>query len=342
MRKGKDQDWWTFIAWSLRLVGKVRKPVSLKGCHVRIFVTGGTGLVGRMLIPQLLNRQDTVVCVTRNPARARAVLPAEVSLIGADPTLVGDWLDRMLTCDAVVNLAGEPVATGRWTKKKKSRIRRSRLAVTGHIAEALARSDRQMVLVNASAVGYYGDRGADALTEDSEPGHDFLARLAVEWEHTAAKAEKEDIRIALLRIGIVLAPEGGALEQMVPPFRWGVGGPLGSGKQYFPWIHIQDLVRIILYTLDNETMRGPINAVVPNPPPQKEFAAALAASLGKSSRLATPALALHLLLGEKVDMILASQRAVPNVLKANGFRFAFGEMDKALADLFPALSQSPQ
>jgi uncharacterized protein (TIGR01777 family) len=197
-----------------------------------------------------------------------------------------------------------------------------------------------LVLVNASAVGFYGDRGADALTEDDEPGQDFLARLAVEWEHTAAKAEKDKIRIALLRIGVVLAPEGGALAQMVRPFRWGIGGPLGSGNQYFPWIHIQDLVRIILFTLDNEAIRGPVNAVVPNPPQQKDFAVALGAALGRSSWLPAPRLALHLLMGEKAAMILASQRAVPNVLKAHGFRFAFGELDQAMTDLFPAPTQS--
>ncbi len=306
---------------------------------MKIFITGGTGLIGRTLIPQLLNRQDTVVCVTRDPRWARGVLPAEVALVGADPSLPGDWLDHMLTCDAVINLAGEPVADGRWTRKKKNRIRRSRLAVTGNIAGSLARSDRRMVLVNASAVGFYGDRGPDALTEADEPGQGFLSRLAVEWEHTAAKAEKDEIRVALLRIGIVLAPTGGALAQIVPPFRWGIGGALGSGNQYFPWIHIQDLVRIILFTLDNESVRGPVNAVVPNPPIQKDFAAALGAALGRSTWLSVPGPAIHFLMGEKAAMILASQRAVPNVLKAHGFRFAFGELDKAMADLFPASAQ---
>lgn len=303
---------------------------------MRIFITGGTGLVGRMLVPQLLNRQDEVLCVTRNPARARPLLPAGVELIGADPALPGVWQDRLLTCDAVVNLAGESVADGRWTRQKKNRIRRSRLAVTGNIADVMADCGRTMTLVSASAIGYYGNRGDEALGEDQQPGQDFLARLAVEWEHTAAKAAKENIRVAMLRIGIVLATEGGALARMVPPFRWGVGGPLGNGQQYFPWIHIQDLVRIILFTLDNEAIVGPVNAVVPLPAPQKDFAAALAATLGKRSWLAAPYPALKMLLGEKADMLMASQRAVPNVLKANGFRFAFGELDKALKDLFPA------
>lgn len=303
---------------------------------MRIFVTGGTGLVGRLLVPQLLNRQDEVLCVTRDPGAARQVLPAATEIVGADPSLPGDWQDRLLTCDAVVNLAGEPVADGYWTRKKKNRIRRSRLAVTDNIASVLADCGRPMTLVSASAVGFYGDRGADALGEDREPGQDFLARLAVEWEHTATKAEKEDVRVVLIRIGVVLAADGGALARMVPLFRLGLGGPLGSGHQYFPWIHIQDLVRIILFALDNDDIVGPVNAVVPNPPSQKEFAGALGTALGKSSWLPAPTLALKLVLGEKADMLLASQRVVPNVLKSHGFRFAFGELDKALADLFPA------
>lgn len=307
----------------------------LKGMDVRVFITGGTGLVGRMLVPQLLNRQDEVLCVTRDPARSREVLPASVEIIGADPTMPGSWQDRMLTCDAVVNLAGESVAQGRWTRQKKSRLRRSRLAVTGNIAQSLGNSERPVVLVNASAIGYYGDQGDVALSEDHEPGQDFLARLAVEWEHTAAKAEKENIRVVLLRIGIVLSVSGGALAAMLPAFRLGLGGPLGSGRQYFPWIHIQDLVRCILFTLDYEEIRGPVNAVVPNPPTQKEFATSLGNSLGKSAWLAAPGPALRLVLGEKADLVLASQRAVPNVLKAHGFRFAFGELDKAMVDLFP-------
>lgn len=303
---------------------------------MRVFITGGTGLVGRRLIRQLRARRDEVVCLTRDAARAREILPADVQIIGADPALVGPWQDRLLACDAVVNLAGESVGEGRWSRQKKSRIRRSRLAVTGHIATVLARSERPAVLVNASAVGYYGDQGATALGEDHEPGHDFLARLAVEWEHTASKAATHQIRVVMVRIGVVLAPEGGALARMVPMFKLGMGGPLGSGRQYFPWIHAEDLVQIILFSLDNDQVRGPLNAVAPDPPLQKEFAAALGRAVGKSAWLPTPGLALKILLGEKADLLLASQRATPNLLKAAGFRFRFGELDKALGDLLPA------
>jgi len=307
-----------------------------KGLGVRVFITGGTGLVGRQLVSELVRRQDEVLCVTRDPGRARQTTPAPVELIGADPALPGVWQDRLLTCDAVVNLAGEPVAGGRWTRRRKNRIRRSRLAVTENVARALGTSEHPVVLVNASAVGYYGDRGTEALSEEHEPGHDFLARLAVEWEHAAVNAAAANVRLVLLRIGIVLAADGGALARMVPVFRRGLGGPLGSGRQYFPWIHRKDLVRIILFALDNDAVAGPLNAVVPDPPPQKEFAAALAKALGKPDWLLAPSAALRLVLGEQAEMILASQRAVPNALKSKGFRFEFGELHEAMADLFPA------
>lgn len=300
---------------------------------MRILVTGGTGLVGRALVPQLLNRNDEVLCVTRDPARAGEVLPPQVELIGADPTLPGVWQDRLLTCDAIVNLAGESVAGGRWTAHRKRTIRRSRLAVTGNIASALTTGDGPRVLVSASAVGYYGSQGTQALSEDHQPGQDFLARLAVEWEHAATRTAREDLRVVLLRLGVVLAPRGGALDRMLPLFRLGLGGPLGSGRQYFPWIHRQDVVRIILFALDNPTVEGPVNAVVPTPPQQGEFAAALGRAVGKPAWLPTPAFALRLVLGEQAGMVLASQRAVPYALKSSGFRFTFGELDKALDNL---------
>jgi uncharacterized protein (TIGR01777 family) len=300
---------------------------------MRILVTGGTGLVGRNLIPLLLERGDEVLCLSRDPGRAREVLPGQVTILGGDPGLPGDWQDRLATCDGVVNLAGASVAEGRWTSGRKQKLRRSRLGATDNVAQALAGVEKPVVLVSASAVGYYGDRGDEALDERSEPGQDFLAHLALEWEHTARNAESEMVRVVLMRIGIVLAPEGGALEKMIPPFKLGLGGPLGSGRQYFPWIHIRDLVRAIMFALLEPELSGPVNAVVPDPPTQGEFARKLGRQLGKSSFLPAPTLALKLLLGEKSDLLLASQRAVPNALKASGFRFEFGDLDKALADL---------
>ena len=300
---------------------------------MRVFLTGGTGLVGRAIIPLLLDRGDEVLCLTRDPSHAREVLPEGTEILGGDPTMPGDWQDRLATCGGVVNLAGSPVADGLWTGRNKQRIRRSRLATTENIVTALAACDGPMVLASASAVGYYGDRGENALGEASEPGSGFLARLALEWEHTALKAERENVRVVLLRIGIVLSQEGGALARMLPAFRRGLGGPLGNGKQYFPWIHIGDLARLIMFVLDNGEIQGPVNAMVPDPPRQKEFTAALGGALGKPAFMAVPGFVLQALMGEMAGMLLSSQRAVPNVLRAAGFKFKFGELEKALGDL---------
>ncbi len=236
-------------------------------------------------------------------------------------------------CDAVVNLAGDSVGAGFWTKGKKSRIRRSRLSTTFNIIHALEERDRPAVLVNASATGYYGNGGAAALREDSQAGHGFLARLACEWEHTAQQAESDLVRVVRMRIGVVLARQGGALPQMMAPFRWRMGGALGNGRQYFPWIHIDDLVRVFLFALDQENVSGPLNACVPNPPMQKEFAAALGKALGKPSSMPMPGFVLRAILGEKAEILLASQRVIPNVLKAAGFKFQYSEIEKDLADL---------
>lgn len=300
---------------------------------MRVFITGGTGLVGRALTPLLLDRGDEVLCLSRDPARARKVLPAGVDILGGDPTMLGDWQDRLATCGGVVNLAGSPVADGLWTHRKKQRIRRSRLATTENIVTALAACDGPVVLVSASAAGYYGDQGDTALGESSEPGSGFLARLALEWEHTALKAERDNVRVALIRIGVVLSEDGGALARMLPAFRLGLGGPLGGGRQFFPWVHIRDLVRLIAFVLDHGEIRGPVNAVVPDPPRQKEFAAALGSALGKPAFVPLPGFVLRSMMGEIAGVLLDSQRAVPYALKATGFKFEYGELDKALGDL---------
>jgi uncharacterized protein (TIGR01777 family) len=254
----------------------------------------------------------------------------------------GDWQDRLATCTGVVNLAGSPVADGLWTGRNKQRIRRSRLATTENIVTALGACDGAMTLVSASAVGYYGNRGETALDETSEPGRGFLARLALEWEHTALKADKEDVRVALIRIGVVLSVDGGALPKMLPVFRRGLGGPLGSGKQYFPWVHIGDLARLIVFVLDNGEIRGPVNAVVPVPPRQKEFTSAVGSALHKPAFMPVPGFVLKGLMGEMAGMLLGSQRVVPNVLKAAGFKFEFGELEKALDDLVGVRVSPPQ
>jgi uncharacterized protein (TIGR01777 family) len=191
------------------------------------------------------------------------------------------------------------------------------------------------VLVSASATGYYGSRGAEALTETHEAGEGFLARLAHEWERTAQEAEDENTRVVRLRIGVVLAREGGALSKMLTPYKLGLGGSLGNGRQYFPWVHRDDLVAIILFALDHEGLTGAVNAVAPDPPTQGAFARALCAQLGRTCLLRVPAFVLNLALGEMGEVLLASQRVVPNALKAAGFRFEYPDIVGALDDLLP-------
>ncbi len=306
---------------------------------MKILITGGTGLVGRHVIPALRARGDEVVCVSRDAQRARLVLPAGVEVIEADPAQAGPWQAAVAAADAVINLAGESVASGwLWTGGKKRRLRRSRLRVTTQLAEAIRGSDRACVFLSASASGYYGEGGDDALGEDHEPGHDFLSVLACEWERAALAADGDRCRVVCLRLGIVLARDGGALARLVPIFGRGQGGPLGNGRQFFPWIHVGDLVRAILFALDTPQVRGPVNVSVPDPPRQREFARALGRAVGRPARLSTPAFVLRLVLGQKASMLLASQRMVPSALRSHGFHFEYADLDLALANLLAVAS----
>ena len=304
---------------------------------MQILMTGGTGLIGRALIREFRARGDKIVVVTRDAGRASATLGDDVELFEADPAVEGPWLERALVSDVIVNLVGESVGEGGiWTKSKKRRIRRSRLRPTSHLADVLRDRDldRPCVLLNASATGYYGDGAARALAEAAEPGQDYLAMLCYEWERNAMRAEHERCRVNCLRFGVILAKEGGALAKMLPIFRRGFGGPLGNGRQYFPWIHIHDAIQAILYVLDTPAIRGPVNVTTSDPPSQAEFARALAARVGKSGRMPAPAWLVRTLLGEKSGLLLNGQRAVPNRLKAQGFRWKFAELERALDDLF--------
>lgn len=302
---------------------------------MQILMTGGTGLIGRALIRELRARGDEVVVVTRSASRAAMALTDDVELLEADPAVEGPWLERAMVSDVIVNLAGESVGEGLWTRGKKRRIRRSRLRPTSHLADVLRDRDpdRPCVLLNASATGYYGDGGARALAEDAEPGQDYLAMLCYEWERNAMRAESERCRVVCLRFGVILSTAGGALAKMLPIFRRGLGGPLGSGRQYFPWIHLEDTIRAILFAMDTPAVRGAANVTTSDPPSQAEFARALAVRLGKSGRMPAPAWVIRTLMGQKANLLLQGQRAVPNRLKAHGFRWHYGELDKALNEL---------
>ncbi len=236
--------------------------------------------------------------------------------------------------DTVFHLAGESVFHGRWNAEKKERIRASRVEGTRHLVESIALSaHRPTTLICSSAVGYYGSRGDELLTERSVSGDDFLARVCVDWEREALLAEEFGVRVVLIRTGVVLGADGGALAQMLPPFRVGLGGRLGSGRQYMAWIHIDDLIGAMLLARGTPGMRGPVNAVAPNPSSNSEFTRILAASLHRPALFPVPGFALKIVLGEFAEVLLGSQRAVPEVLQQIGYSFAFPELTAALRDL---------
>lgn len=300
---------------------------------MRVFITGATGLIGRELAMALVRRGDTAVCLTRGASRGHLLPGAGAEVVRGDPTEAGPWLEKLAGCDAVVNLAGESLASGRWTPRRKREFRRSRLLTTRNVAAACRDSGSVSVLVSASATGYYGDGGDTPLDEDHDSGSGFLSRLAHEWEGAAREAEDGSTRVAVIRIGMVLSRSGGALPRMLPLFRLGLGGPLGGGGQYVPWIHAADLVRALLHVLDRGDMAGPVNAVAPDPPTQRRFAAELGRALGRPAVLPAPAFAVRALLGEMSELVLRGQRAVPRALRASGFAFEHGDLPAALADL---------
>jgi len=305
---------------------------------MRVFVTGGTGLVGRRLVRQLRQRGDSVVVLSRRKAPAQEMFGTEVTVVEGDPMKTGPWMDAVNDCDGVVNLAGENVFARRWNDEFKALLRDSRIRGTEHVVQALARQPRTAagaakVLVNASAIGIYGPHGDEEIAEDSPPGNDVLARLCVDWENAAKGVEAHGIRLAIVRVGVVLDKEGGALAKLLTPFKMCVGGPVGSGKQYMAWIHHADLVGIILLALDKPEASGPLNGTAPHPVTNKEFGNALGKVLGRPSFLPTPGIALKLMLGEAADIVTAGQRVLPKRPLAAGYQFKFPEVEAALVDV---------
>ena len=299
---------------------------------MRILVTGATGFVGRALVAALVERDVEVVASSRNPLRAASQLPLIYRHVKWDPNVGPAPREVFDGVDAIIHLAGENVA-GRWTDDKKKRIRDSRVLGTRHLVDSLrGLDDRPRTLVSASAIGYYGDRADDELREDDEPGDDFLARTCVEWETEGVHARALGLDVVHLRISIVLDPAGGALQQMLPPFRFGVGGPLGSGDQWWSWIHRDDLVSMLITSVD-ERWDGPYNAAAPGVLRQKEFADVLGDVLGRPSFVPAPAFALQMLFGEFSTELLASKRVVPQRALDAGFEFRHPELVDALLDL---------
>jgi uncharacterized protein (TIGR01777 family) len=305
---------------------------------MRIFIAGGTGLVGSRLVKRLLERGDQVSVLTRRPEMARAKWGETCTVVAGDPMQSGAWIDAVGECDAVVNLVGEGVFNRRWRRRFKDLMLTSRVESTTNIVAALARSPRRAdgaprVLVNASAIGYYGAHGDEELDESSGPGDDTLARLCVEWEKAAAAAAGHGVRTVIVRVGVVLDREGGALAKMLLPFKMFMGGPVGSGKQWVSWIHHDDLVGLILLGLDSPHAAGPMNGTAPNPVTNKELAKAIGRVLHRPSFMPTPRLALRVMLGEVAGLVTAGQRVLPRKALELGHAFTFPEIDAALRDI---------
>ena len=299
---------------------------------MNVFVTGGLGFVGRHLAKALLQDGHRVTAVGRrlNP---RGIDHPAFRYIAADTTLAGDWQAELQDHDAVVNLAGKSIFT-RWTDQVKQQIYDSRILTTRNLVAALPEG-RGTILCSTSAVGYYGDRGEDLLTEEAPPGDDFLARIGQDWEEAALAAEAKGARVVLPRFGIVLARDGGAMARMLPAFRFFLGGPLGSGRQWFPWIHRHDLVAALRFLIDTPSLRGPFNCTAPEPVRNAELAKALGRQLHRPAVLPAPAFMIKFVLGEFGTVLLGSQRAVPQKLESAGFTFRYPDIDAALGEIAP-------
>jgi uncharacterized protein (TIGR01777 family) len=304
---------------------------------MRVFVTGGTGLVGTRLIHHLQKRDDKVVLLTRRPEIGREQFGPTVTVVEGDPTQPGPWMDAAAECDGVINLAGENLFGHRWNDDFKKRIAESRIKSTENVAQAFRRSSGRSngaarVLVNASAIGVYGPHGDEELAEESPSGADFLAQVCVDWEQVARGAQEYGVRVVTVRIGVVLDKAGGALAQLLTPFKFGGGGPVGSGRQWMSWIHHEDLVGLLLLALDKPEASGPINGTAPKPVTNKEFAQALGRALHRPAFMPMPGFMMRLMIGEAADVVLKGQRVLPQRALALGYEFKFPTIDAARAD----------
>jgi uncharacterized protein (TIGR01777 family) len=303
---------------------------------MRVVITGATGLIGSRLVVVLKGRGDTPVALSRNPERARERLGIEA--VGWDP-LSGPAPEQALSeADAVVNLAGEQVAQ-RWTAEAKERIRSSRVIGTRNLIEGIqAAWPRPRALVSSSAAGYYGDRGAEELVETAPPGTDFLASVSTEWEAAAQKASELGMRVVRIRTGVVLDRGGGALQRLLPPFRAGLGGPVGSGRQYMPWVHIEDVVGIMIAAVDGTSgpgggpamWSGAVNASGPTPMTNREFSRTLGRVLRRPAVIPVPPFGLKAIFGEMASVLTSSQRMIPARALELGYEFRYPKLEEAL------------
>lgn len=293
---------------------------------MRVLVTGGTGFIGKALIAELLARGHSIIVLTRSIAAAAKLLPATVQF--TEP------LDQLGGIDAVINLAGENLGKGRWTGARKRMFYESRIGTTQKLLDWIARASvKPTVLISGSAIGYYGLHGAEPATENDAAAADFLGRLCADWESKAIAAQAFGVRVCRVRIGIVLGPNGGALAKMLPPFKLGLGGPMGSGRQWMSWIHRDDLVALICELLMREGAHGAFNATAPNAVTNAQFSQALAAALHRPARLPMPSLLLKTMLGEMSDLLLTGRRVLPTHIQEIGFEFQYPTLESCLHNI---------
>lgn len=293
---------------------------------MRITITGATGLIGGVLRQHLAAQNHELRCLSRRA-------PTQPGWYAWGPGSGTPPQESLEGSDAVIHLAGEPVAQ-RWNAEVKRRIRSSREQGTQALVAGLAALPRKPgALVSASAIGYYGDRADEVLTEQAFPGSDFLSGVCVEWERSAHLADALGVRVVCIRIGIVLAARGGALGKMLPPFRLGLGGPIAGGQAWMSWIHLEDLARLFAWAVENPGVRGPVNAVSPGAVRNAAFTRSLGAALHRPALFPVPALALKLMYGEMARVVLGSQHVVPDVATQSGFQFRWPDLDPALRDL---------
>lgn len=293
---------------------------------MKILITGATGLIGQRLTQALLNQSHHITALTRSPQRATKILGPQVELLNSL-----DGLSSLDGFEAVINLAGEPIADKRWTAAQKQKLCDSRWQLTAQIAELIKASAKPpTVMISGSAVGYYGDQGQALVTEERSPHQEFTWQLCSRWETLALKAQSANTRVCLLRTGVVLSSEGGALAKMVLPFRMGVGGPFGNGQQYMPWIHIDDMLNATLFLLNQPALKGPFNMVAPTPVRNQQFSEQLAKVLHRPCFMRVPTVAVRCLMGESAVLVLGGQQAVPQRLIDAGYQFRYSTLQPAL------------
>ncbi|MDH3344242.1 MAG: TIGR01777 family oxidoreductase [Desulfobacteraceae bacterium] len=297
---------------------------------MKIFITGGSGFVGTHLVQDLLYRGHRVIVVGTSSAHKNP--PNEnFRYISADTTLKGPWQDVLEDVDAIINLAGRNIFK-LWSDTYKNQIYNSRILTTRNLVEAVPES-KGIILCSTSGAGYYGNRADEVLMEDASPGSDFLAKVSIDWEKEAFLAEKKGVRVAAMRFGVVLDKNGGALAKMIPAFKFFAGGPLGTGLQWFPWIHMDDLISAINFIIENNEIKGPVNFCAPNPIRNRDFGKALGNVLKRPSFMKVPLFMIRLVMGEMGTLLTNSQKVIPHKLLRHGFKFQHPDIDHALGDI---------